>query len=54
MTNREKLSKMSDEEFAEWLCKQMWTDYKGNNPTDIMRYHQVRNFLKAEAEEGGR
>lgn len=55
MTNREKLNKMSDEEFAEWLCKRMWTDFNIDNPEDRKKYAQVLNFLKMEAiEEDGR
>lgn len=51
MTLREQLNAMSDEEFAEWLCKQMWIDYDSDDVINIIRYNQVRNFLKMEVEE---
>ncbi len=50
MTNREKLNAMTDEEFAEWLCKQMWADYEEDDVINVIRYNQVRNFLKMEVE----
>lgn len=52
MTNKEKLAQMSDEECAKWLCKQIWENFSEDDIIDIMRYHQVRNFLKAEYKEG--
>ena len=48
MTNREKLNSMTDEEFAEWLCKQMFEDYDADDVINVIRYHNVRNFLKME------
>lgn len=54
MTNRDKLNRMTDEEYAEWLCKRMWTDFKMSNPEDRKKYNQVLNFLRAEAEGDGR
>lgn len=50
MTNREKLNAMSDEEFADWLCKQIWEDYDADDVINVMRYNEVRNFLKMEVE----
>ena len=37
---------MSDEEFAEWLCHQMWPDYEEDDVINVVRYNSVRNFLK--------
>lgn len=51
MTNREKLNSMTDEEFASWLCVQLWDDYGTDPATDDFRYHAIRNFLKLETEE---
>lgn len=54
MTNRERLEKMSDEDLADWLCKQMFADYKApisNKILDMTRLHTVRNFLKMEYRE---
>jgi hypothetical protein len=54
MTNREWLSKMSDDDLADWLCKQMFLDYgvDGKDPLlDTTRFHTVRNFLKMEHTE---
>ena len=46
VTIRDKLNNMSDEEFAEWLCHQMWTDYEEDDVINVVRYNSVRNFLK--------
>ncbi len=54
MSNREWLSKMNDDELADWLCKQMFPDYgvDGKDPLlDTTRFHTVRNFLKMEHTE---
>ena len=54
MTNREKLNSMTDEEFAEWLCLQLWADYKTqySDPIgDAFHYHAIRNFLNREYKE---
>ena len=51
MTNRERLARMSDEEFAEWLCRQLWADYDEADVINVIRYNQVRNFLKMEYKE---
>ena len=54
MTNREKLNQMSDDEFADWLCDQLWwEDYRKdkNALINVTRFHVVRNFLKMEAKE---
>lgn len=51
MTNREKLNSMTDEEFAEWLCKQLWSDYDADDVINVIRYNQVRNYLKMEWKE---
>ena len=50
MTNREYLNALSDDDFAEWLCKQMYSYFGKPIVTleDIERYHAVRNFLKAD------
>ena len=51
MTNRERLNAMTDEELAEWLCSQIWDDYDKGGMINMIRYHQVRNFLKMEYRE---
>lgn len=51
MTNREKLNSMTDEDFADWICHQLWDDYGQDSMIDMFRYNTVRNFLKAEYEE---
>lgn len=48
MTIREHLNGMTDEEFAEWLCKQLWPDYEADDVINVIRYNQTRNFLKME------
>ncbi len=50
MTNREKLNAMTDEEFAEWLCQQVWDDYGRDPLLSAMRFNHIRNFLKREVE----
>ena len=59
MTNREYLESMSDDDLAEWLCKQIFGSDEegrvkyGEDPiTDHIIYHQMRNFLKLEYHEG--
>ena len=52
MTNREKLNSMSDQEFAEWLCKQLWDNFDKSSFENLVRYNQVRNFLKMEYKDG--
>lgn len=54
MTNREYLAQMSDEDLADWLCRQMWSDYdepKSILAINVMRFHTVRNFLMMEYRE---
>ena len=51
MTNREKLNSMTDDEFAEWLCKQMWPDYDADDVINVVRFNTARNFLKMEYTE---
>ena len=51
MTNREHLNALSDDDFAEWLCRQIWEQYTGQGLTDSIRYNTVRNFLKLEYKE---
>ena len=51
MTIRDKLNSITDDEFSEWLCKQMWEDYGKDAVMDAIRYNQVRNFLKMECLE---
>lgn len=52
MTIREYLNQMSDEDFAHWLCLQMWPDYCPDSPIGLVRYNAVRNYLKSELKEG--
>ena len=47
MTNGEYLRSLTDEALAEWLCRQLWDDYDYVTTRDTIRYHMVRNFLKA-------
>ena len=57
ITVRDKLNSMTDDEFAEWLCHQIFPDYDEDDVINVMRYQSVRNFLKMEirqAEEEGR
>ena len=51
MTNREWLSKMSDDELADWLCNQMFSDYDEDDFINVSRFLTVRNFLKMEHKE---
>ena len=53
ITNADYLRNLDDNKLADWLCKQMWDDYDGNNPsrTDVIRFHSIRNFLKTEYED---
>lgn len=51
MTNRERLNSLTDEDYAHWLCHQLWTDYDANDVINVIRYNQVRNFLKMEYKE---
>ena len=51
VTIRDKLNNMSDEEFAEWLCHQMWPDYEEDDVINVVRYNSVRNFLKMRIDE---
>ena len=55
MTNREWLNNMDDDEFADWLCEQMFPNYGVYGKThllDMTRFHTVRNFLKMKHTEG--
>ena len=59
MTNREYLATLSDDELAEWLCKQIFGTKAegkliyGTDPiTDAMIFHTMRNFLNLEYHEG--
>lgn len=54
MTNREYLASLSDDDLADWLCRQIWDTYMTTRDTmeNLMRFHQVRNFLKLEFHEG--
>ncbi len=47
------LRKMDEDEFAEWLCIQMWDDYREDLSLKAIRFHQVRNFLLMEVEHDG-
>ena len=51
MTNREWLNRMDDDMFADWLCKQIFSDYNADHFVNVMRFHNVRNFLKMEHTE---
>lgn len=51
MTNGEKIRNMDDDELADWLCNQFWDDYKADDIINIVRYNQVRNYLKMESED---
>ncbi len=51
MSNREWLSKMSDDDLADWFCKQMFSDYDADDFINVARFHTVRNFLKMEHAE---
>lgn len=46
----DKIRQMDEDEFAEWLCKQMWRDYGEDPMLSAIRFHQVRNFLLMEAD----
>ena len=50
-TVREKLNSMTDDEFAEWLCHQIFPDYDEDDVINVMRYQSVRNFLKMDIEQ---
>lgn len=56
MTNRERLNDMTDDDFAEWLCRQFWDDFDadGGMIRDLQRYHSIRNWLKMEYAKGER
>ncbi len=53
MTNREYLAQMSNEDLADWLCKQIFPDYRRSHHKmlDVSRFHTIRNFLKMEYRE---
>lgn len=53
MTNHEYLKQMPTDEFADWLCKQVWEDYRNRNEIaiDMVRFHQIRKFLLMEYKE---
>lgn len=44
------LRKMDEDELAEWLCVQMWDDYREDLSLKAIRFHQVRNFLLMEVD----
>lgn len=47
----DKIRQMDEYELAEWLCNQLWKDYKKEDVSlKVMRSHQVRNFLLMEVE----
>lgn len=49
MTNREYLATLSDDELAEWLCRQMWKSYTyGIGMENLVRYRKVQEFLEDE------
>lgn len=47
-TNADYLRGLSDDKLADWLCHQFWDDYDEDDVINIVRYNQVRNFLKME------
>lgn len=47
-TNADYLRDLSDDKLADWLCHQFWDDYDEDDVINIIRYNQVRNFLKME------
>ena len=47
-TNADYLRSLDDDKLADWLCNQFWEDYKSDDVINIIRYNQVRNFLKME------
>lgn len=51
MTNGDKIRSMNDEKLASWLCYQFWEDFDTNDVINVVRYNQVRNYLKMEAKE---
>lgn len=51
ITVRDKLNSMTDDEFAEWLCHQIFPDYDEDDVINVMRYQSVRNFLKMDIEQ---
>lgn len=51
MTNHEYLLKMDENDFADWLCRQIWDDYGRGTGLDVFRFHSVRNYLLEEHEE---
>ena len=51
MTIGERLRQMTDDELADWLCSQLWDDYKHDDGINVIRYNQVRNFLMMEYKE---
>lgn len=56
MTNHEYLRQMPIDDFADWLCRQLWNNYDQfgkRTVIDTQRYHSVRNFLLMEYEEEG-
>ena len=56
-TVRDTLNSMTDDEFAEWLCHQIFPDYGEDNAINDLRYKSVRNFLEMDikqAKEGNR
>ena len=46
MTNGEHVRQLSDDDLAEWLCRQIFRDHGLNPLQDMVRYHAMRNFLK--------
>ncbi len=51
MTVGDKVRTMNDDELADWLCNQFWDDYKTDDVINIIRYNQIRNFLKMECKD---
>ena len=51
ITVRDKLNSMTDDEFAEWLCHQIFPDYEEDDVINVMRYQSVRNYLKMDIKQ---
>lgn len=50
-TVRDTLNSMTDDEFADWLCHQIFPDYAEDNADNILRYKSVMNFLKMDIKQ---
>lgn len=46
----DKIRQMDENEFAEWLCMQIWKEYGRDPMMSKIRFIHVRNFLLMEVE----